>query len=106
MITGPPNFSAPVVMSRACNRCTKFVADPETSLVTATTYRVPLAGSITGVPVIPDSVGMSEGQQSPVSLGVIVVMPADGLIKLTFHSGAGPEPSASKAYTLSCSVAT
>ena len=74
------------------------------SFVFATTYSVPLPGSITGVPVIPISGWIS--QHSPVSVFGTVVMPAAGLMKLTCHSGAPLRPSASKAYTLSCSVAT
>lgn len=38
--------------------------------------------------------------------GGTVVIPAAGLIKLTFHNGLLFSPSASNAYTLSCSVAT
>ena len=49
---------------------------PETSLVLATTYSVPLAGSITGVLVMPISGVMS--QHSPVSLdGTVVTLRPD-----------------------------
>ena len=43
---------------------------------------------------------------SPVSAAGTVVTPAVGLVKFTCHSGLLLLPSASKAYTLSCSVAT
>src|SRR5438094_8058613 len=59
---------------------------------------------MTGVPVMPISGAIS--QHSPVSPLGTVVTPAAGLMKLTFHSGALLRPSASNAYTLSCSVAT
>ena len=59
---------------------------------------------MTGVPVIPISGWMS--QHSPVSPLGTVVTPAAGLMKLTFQIGELLRPSASKAYTLSCSVDT
>ena len=59
---------------------------------------------MTGVPVMPISGVMS--QHSPVSLFGTVVTPAAGLMKLTFQIGDVLPPSASNAYTLSCSVAT
>ena len=91
-------------MSSACKRCTNRVVPPTTSFVLATTYSVPLPASITGVPVIPISGAMS--QHSPVSPAATVVTPAAGLMKLTCHSGVLLRPSASKAYTVSCAVAT
>ena len=60
--------------------------------------------SITGVPVMPISGAMS--QHSPVSPAGTVVMPFAGSMKLSFQSGVDERPSASNAYTLSCSVAT
>jgi hypothetical protein len=101
--TGPPNFSAPVVMSSACRRW-KYCVPAAVSFVLTTTYSVFVARSITGEPVIPISGAMS--QHSPVSFGGTVVTPAAGLMKLTCHSGVLCFASASKAYTLSCSVAT
>src|SRR5204862_7224917 len=59
---------------------------------------------MTGEPVIPISGWMS--QHSPVSPLGTVVTPAAGLMKLTFQIGELLRPSASKAYTLSCSVDT
>ena len=55
-----------------------------------------------GVPVIPISGARTE--QSVNDAEGTAVIPADGLRKLTCQSR--PAPSASKAYTLSCSVAT
>ena len=52
-------------------------------------------GSITGVPVIPISFGMS--LVSPVSAGGIGVTPAAGLMNESFQSGVLDRPSASKA---------
>ena len=51
--------------------------------------------SITGVPVIPISFGMS--LVSPVSAGGIGVTPAAGLMNESFHSGVLDRPSASNA---------
>ncbi|PYT16312.1 MAG: hypothetical protein DMG59_10845 [Acidobacteria bacterium] len=79
---------------------------PVDSFVIATRYSVPLAGSITGVPVMPIS-GTIWPQ--PRSEAGTVVTPRLLSRKLTCHSGAAFGPallSASKAYTLSCSVAT
>src|SRR5512146_787771 len=70
----------------------------------ADTKSVLVLGSITGVPVMPTSgprpVRPPEGSAVPNCTGVTPVER-----KLTFHSGAW-EVSASRAYTLSCSVAT
>ena len=63
-----------------------------------------VAGSITGVEVIPISMGMS--RVSPVSAAGTVVTPFAGSMKLTFHNGVELRPFASNAYRLSCSVAT
>jgi hypothetical protein len=63
---------------------------------------VPVLPSMTGVAVMPTSGTMSVVR---VTADGTVVMPADGLMKLSFQSGA-PPVSASKAYTLSCSVVT
>ena len=83
--TGPPSFSAPVARSSACSRFTYVVVPPLTSWVAATTYSVLVDGSITGVPVIPISFGMSP--VSPVSAGGIGLTPADGLMNESFQSG-------------------
>ena len=70
----------------------------ETSFVLATTYKVLLAGSITGEPVMPISGRISHiGPQPPSSESGTVVMPAAGLMKLSCHKGALCSPSASNA---------
>ena len=81
---------------------------PETSLVLATTYNVPVEESITGVLVIPNSGVMVAQSPWPdaASAQGIAVTPAAGLIKLTVHTGVDDAVSASQAYTESCSVAT
>src|SRR5271167_432714 len=82
--TGPPNFSAPVVMSSACSRCTYWgLSLVAASLVLATTYSVPPATSTTGVPVIPisgvRSVEWTSSLETEMTFG--------GCRKLTCHSG-------------------
>ena len=92
MTTGPPNFSAPSpgrVRAAGARTSSRFLP----SFVLATTYNVLVAGSITGVPVIPISGGIS--QLAGVAVGT-VVMPAPGLMKLRATAGP-PEPSASNA---------
>ena len=79
---------------------------PETSLVLATTYNVPVEASITGVLVIPNSGVMVEQSFAATSAHGIAVIPLAGLIKLACHTGVDETVSASQAYTLLCSVAT
>src|ERR1035441_4122473 len=96
-VTGPPNFSLPVVISRACKRWMKVVS-PTVDL--ATTYIVLVLGSMTGVLVIPISGTMSFVRTYPEET---VVSPAPS--SETFHNGFALAPvllSASKANALSC----
>src|SRR2546427_11709003 len=95
MTFGPPNFSLPLVMLSACSRCTYVFVVPDTSFVLATTYKVLVARSMTGEPVIPISGEMSRG--SPVSAGGTGVTPLAGPVELAFHNGDTCDPSASNA---------
>lgn len=79
---------------------------PETSLVLATTYSVPVDESITGVLVIPNSGVMVEQSFPAASAQGIAVTPPAGLMKLVCQTGVAEAVSASQAYTELCSVAT
>ena len=75
---GPPNFSAPVVMSSACSLWNVVPL----SSVMAETYNVCVTGSITGVPVTPTRGPMPVRPPKLPSAGVI---PFAGSMKLRFH---------------------
>ena len=107
MTTGPGDFSAPVVTSSACKRWMKTPP----SFEFASTYMVPVAGSMTGVLVIPTCGTRSEQPMSELLLTVVApaAAPCAVSIRLACHSGLAFAPvllSASNAYTLSPSVAT
>src|SRR5262245_21293280 len=101
MTAGPPNFSPPVVTSRACRRWKNWPF----STVRTTTYIVPLVSSITGVPKMPRGPSLGSGEEGYGG----AVIPLAGFVKLTFHSGDAFGPkllSASKAYTVALMVVT
>src|SRR6266436_6660748 len=112
MATGDPDFSLPVARSMACRRWWKVV--PPEFIDFETTYRTAPAGSITGVPVTPTSGAISPPGPKPTRklafpLGTVVspaVAPCPVSMRLTFHSCVQGLASASKAYRLSCWVAT
>jgi hypothetical protein len=64
MVTGPPNFCAPVVTLSALSRN----VPPELDASVETTYSVPEVGSITGVEVTPayGKIALSASGVSPV----------------------------------------
>src|SRR5205823_14023607 len=84
--TGLPPCSFPVITLNACCRKTTLLF----SSVSATTYRVPVDGSITGVPVTPFS-----GKIVLCTRACGTVVAPDGS-RLVFHKG-DPAWSASKA---------
>ncbi len=105
MTAGPPYFSDPEVISRAWSRRKKLAP----SWVKLTTYKVPLAGSMTGVPVIPNSGMISVPTSSEETVVAPAAAPCAVVSIEANQSGFALVPpllSASKAYTLSCSVAT
>ena len=76
MVTGPPYFSAPVIRLNACSLC---FATPLSSVV-ATTNRVLLDGSMTGVPVMPIS-----GERSVVPTSEVVSVRSPAWRKFFCH---------------------